>query len=75
MEHFACHGWLYITVTPNSEDILVKIKHEEHHHAYLDMIHLRRNGIRDGLKDAHSWSTIIPNQTLVYDLSPVEKET
>ena len=29
-------------------------------------LHLGQNGIRDALKDAHIWSTMIPIQSLTY---------
>ena len=30
------------------------------------VVHLGQNGIRDALKDAHIWSTMIPIQSLTY---------
>ena len=37
MERFPGHGWLFIAVAPDDAVITIKLKHESHHHAYLDL--------------------------------------
>ena len=35
-ERFECSGWLYITAGSNSLEMIIKIKHDTWHKAYID---------------------------------------
>ncbi|RDX44376.1 hypothetical protein OH76DRAFT_1487106 [Lentinus brumalis] len=37
MDRFACCGWIYVMVKKDSHDVIIKVKHDSHHVAYLDL--------------------------------------
>ena len=37
MDRFACSGWLFIMIKKDSFDVFIKIKHDCHHPAYVDI--------------------------------------
>lgn len=37
MTRYSCEGWLHIEVQPGKSAVTIRVKHSEHHVAYLDI--------------------------------------